>query len=71
MAAARIENKTLNSMAAFAIHSGARLNTDYGSLANSYGLAWHTPDGLTLGSTWHGDDGVTRGPWSITRGVVT
>lgn len=68
----QIVNKTLASMDAFAIHVGAAMNTDYGSLANSYGLPWHTQVAgqPILGAVWRADDGVTRGAWSVSTGVV-
>ncbi|MGQ9491035.1 MAG: alpha-1,6-glucosidase domain-containing protein [Anaerolineae bacterium] len=57
----QIVNKALNSMDAFAIHVGARMATDYGSLPNSYGLPWHTEvtGQPILGNLWRTDDGVT------------
>ncbi|MDX9955454.1 MAG: GEVED domain-containing protein, partial [Anaerolineae bacterium] len=61
----QIASKTLASMNAFAIHAGARMEVDYGSAANSYGLVWHTQssagDPLRLGATWRGNDGVSFG----------
>ncbi len=60
-ASGQIVGKSLNSMDAFAIHVGAAMATDYGSLANSYGLVWHTQvtGQPILGAAWRADDGVT------------
>jgi hypothetical protein len=66
----QILDKTLNSMEAFAIHLGARMDTNYGWLPNSYGLPWHVSDGPQLGSEWRTVDGVTHGVWSQPDGVV-
>jgi pullulanase-type alpha-1,6-glucosidase len=68
----QIAGKALNSMDAFAIHVGARMATDYGTLGNSYGLPWHAQaaNQPILGATWRIDDGVTRGAWSTTQVVV-
>jgi hypothetical protein len=58
-------------MDAFAIHAGARLTTDYGSLGNSYGLPWHSQDAntLRLGLAWRTDDGVTRNSWASSGSI--
>ena len=71
-AGGQIVGKTLNSMDAFAIHIAARLNTDYGTLGNSYGVVWHSAiaSNPTLGLAWRSDDGVTRGAWGPTQGVL-
>ena len=65
-------DKTLNAMDAFAIHTGARMATDYGTLGNSYGLPWHTQvtGQPILGTTWRTDDGVTRNAWTPTTGSI-
>ncbi|GAB4497413.1 MAG: pullulanase-type alpha-1,6-glucosidase [Anaerolineales bacterium] len=56
----QISNYTLANNDAFAIHIGARLNTDYGNLSLTYGLAWHSDNGngLKLGTLWQTDDGI-------------
>jgi hypothetical protein len=60
----QISDYTLAANDAFAIHVGARLNTDYGDLPETYGLAWHSNTGLTLGAEWQTDDGIDISPSS-------
>jgi len=59
----QIVNQSLATMDAFAIHTDAPIEVDFGSAANSYGLVWHTQSDvdnpLRLGATWRGNDGVT------------
>ncbi len=64
----QISSKTLNSMDAFAIHIGARMDTNYGSLPSSYGLPWHVAGGPQMGPQWRTVDGVTPGAWSQSNG---
>lgn len=68
----QIADKTLAAMDAFAIHRNAKLTTDFGSAAASYGEAWHTQNvaNLRLGTTWGNDDGVTRNAWIANEGSV-
>lgn len=69
----QISSRTVAAMDAFAIHVGARLNTDYGSLGSSYGLVWHGLGGgnMRLGAAWRSDDGVSRGgSWTSGQGAV-
>ncbi|MBN1920287.1 MAG: pullulanase-type alpha-1,6-glucosidase [Anaerolineae bacterium] len=60
----QIAGKTLASMDAFAIHIGARMETNYNSLPNSYGLTWHIKNAVNpvrLGNAWNVSDGVSFG----------
>jgi hypothetical protein len=60
-ASGQIVGRELASLTALAIHAGARLDVDYGSLGESYGLVWHTSSSLRLGAAWREDDGITFG----------
>jgi hypothetical protein len=63
-------NQSVDAMDAFAIHIAARTDWDYGSLAPSYGLVYHTTNAPRLGSVWRSDDGVLQGNWTTTNGKV-
>lgn len=66
----QIVSQNLNAMDAFAIHIAARTDWDYGDLAPSYGIPYHTTNAPLLGTAWQNDDGVEQGVWTPINGVV-
>jgi hypothetical protein len=72
-ASGQIGTHMLNANDAFAIHAGARMDTDYGKQPRSYGLPWHTRDAATvrLGALWQVDDGILPlGAWNSGSGSL-
>lgn len=66
----QIVSQNVDAMDAFAIHIAARTDWDYGDLAPSYGLPYHTANAPRLGDIWRTDDGVQQGAWTPDEGEV-